>query len=782
MEPPKIFVPKKFDFPDPKEYIKQNPHLLESYKAMGPEAAKEAYKKAKSKAYGANQYENIKAKKEFDKNNPGSPDHTSIHVPQAQKVVATKLPKPPKEPKVPKVKPVKAPKLTNQEKKQLHNESDTTLADHKHSGGDVVGQEVVFGKKNQYGEYHHGHVVSESYSSVKVKTDTGHVVAVGTYGAKIVKKPLTDEEKLATYKSLPKGKLDANLDHTGSEIMYHTGDQNLKHGKVTNQVNGIMKIKHDDGTTGEVAVPGKIKMMKQKTKALAKTTGDLGDENKYPVKHNLSEVDSESTFQSDKNKVLTHDGSDHVGKQVITTNSYGEVQAGVIYHQSNEYVHVKMADGTAQKLDLDNKKVKELSSVEKPIPPKPFVHEQYKGLDHKDANPEEKDTPDHVAKLLADPKYQYAGLSILRDHDMVERNQITVRKNATEEGHIIEFKATEPYHTALTKAMTDNGGVKSSDMKVPSPSSSGSSYGVGNGVKHQLANGSEAKFFRDASSGQAYKGSVQFKTKENDPAKAYKEFETYLDGIGMSKAKSKMDASGSKKMEEAATHLLVHGNSSKTTKPEDYGDKKVELREVAPGHFAHVVVGHHEDLMAAGLMHTQINTHHPKSVLKVIESGGHQSTVERVKRGITKNSASPTADIQSGGADYVFTRGITTSRKGGNIDTSWGEIAFVYHPRVLDRTDWFGSQSDNYGNTKSSNYSGYEGGVAYVKQLKNNQKNGNTSSEITIKKATSVNDLMGVYVTDSNKHSEVIKLLKDAGHHEINGIPVEEFVQYKKKY
>lgn len=565
-----------------------------------------------------------------------------------------------------------------------------------------------------------------------------------------------------------------------------------------------MKVKFSDGSTTTL----KVSELKVPKSVIPKKPHPLDDaelipHDKMPSKDKFSSDTIKRMVENNLETLHPYSGG-NIGKHVgyIDYADGAKVKQGVVVGETNDNkIKVQHFDGTTsiatkggasdlnaahdayqkQKAEIKvaeeaNKKLTEhLNNFKAP---------SYQGNSFHQANPDDGPaTHAYIASVINDPKYKHSGVTLIRDSDMVERNNINIKKNPYKDGHVIEFKVTEENIQKVRARMINAGGEDKNKMSMESPISAGSKYYVGDGVTHK--SGTDViKLYNDKSEAQALKGTFKFETKENDPVKAYKKFEDYLTNkLNLSEMKSKTSEVDQHRM---ATHALAwstKGTQAKPTKEDEEQAKNLTWKEVAPGHFTHVNEGFHKTLMKHGLVGTQVSTYNASSVLKVLQTGGHNSTLERVNRGIQKSSGSPTSDINRGGADYIFTRPITTGLKGHSLDTQWGNIAFIYHPRILDRTDWWGSEHDNYGNTKNSTFAEYKGAEDYIKKMHNNHKNGGTSSaEITIKKASSANDLMGVWTTSSEKRHEVINLLKENNIHEVNGMKVEDFVVHKPTY
>lgn len=118
--------------------------------------------------------------------------------------------------------------------------------------------------------------------------------------------------------------------------------------------------------------------------------------------------------------------------------------------------------------------------------------------------------------------------------------------------------------------------------------------------------------------------------------------------------------------------------------------------EVVPGHISVVVPGQAEAYKKAGIsgiVHTIQNT---DKIAEMIASGNLSSTSERLATRKVIKGMSSSEDLESGGAEYVFTRLVTDKANNPSVGYS---AAISFNLELLDRADWFAYPQDEYGST-----------------------------------------------------------------------------------
>jgi hypothetical protein len=146
------------------------------------------------------------------------------------------------------------------------------------------------------------------------------------------------------------------------------------------------------------------------------------------------------------------------------------------------------------------------------------------------------------------------------------------------------------------------------------------------------------------------------------------------------------------------------------------------------------------------------------------------STTQRWTNGLQINGSSSGNDVNSGGADYVFTTPLSVS----NVSQGYGDtIQFLYDPGVLlQRADIHANRGDRYGQRGVGKNVVDQGQVKYD----NYNKSGQSPYEMMFKHSISL-DGLDFFVTGNDDLSErVIQILKDNGIEQINGKSLEEVI------
>lgn len=256
--------------------------------------------------------------------------------------------------------------------------------------------------------------------------------------------------------------------------------------------------------------------------------------------------------------------------------------------------------------------------------------------------------------------------------------------------------------------------------------------------------------------------------------------------------------------------------------PEDFV-ATARYSDVVPGHISVVIPGQAEAYQKAGvrgLIHTIQNT---DKIVDIIADGLLSSTQERLTTRKVITGMSSSADLKSGGAEYVFTRLVT--EKMGNPTVNGAVISFNLN--LLDRADWFAYPADKYGSTyvsdeasqgvvsdalktiasrthpNTDNFlnpmrsdqatgSGANSfwtrptGRALIKEIDQNTYGGtssisNTRNEAMFQSHIPVSMMNCIIVTDENQKKTVIDKLAERGITEVNGMPASDFIRVQTK-
>ncbi len=213
---------------------------------------------------------------------------------------------------------------------------------------------------------------------------------------------------------------------------------------------------------------------------------------------------------------------------------------------------------------------------------------------------------------------------------------------------------------------------------------------------------------------------------------------------------------------------------------------QLRFDEVYPGYFTVVDPSLSKELHAEGARYLYSTSDNPERVWQML-SGGQKASLTRFQEGLLIQGKSSSRDFETGGASSVFSRLVTESvitkaKKGesGSNFHDWGgsrPYKLIINRRILDRTDWYGFNGDNYGRTTALKPENH--GAALIKTI--NEKYSQTN-EICFPIG---NDAAYVdYVacaTDAQK-TQLIDFLTKQGVTEWAGKPLADFVIVTTKF
>ena len=206
--------------------------------------------------------------------------------------------------------------------------------------------------------------------------------------------------------------------------------------------------------------------------------------------------------------------------------------------------------------------------------------------------------------------------------------------------------------------------------------------------------------------------------------------------------------------------------------------KALEYEEVFPGYTTLVEKGIHkeyfkegnEDIRATHLLYED----NFKSVYNIL-THGLMSTTERFSRGIMRNGMSSNVDIDTGGADNVFTR-ITNSKHRKQIH---GNL-IIFKPELFDRTDWYAYGYDNYGSTYEENFSDRLSPKEAIAQISDDEDI-LCNNEQMFRTGIGANYIESIMVDPINRN-KYIKWLKEKGIEEFDGRNIEEVIISRESF
>ena len=207
--------------------------------------------------------------------------------------------------------------------------------------------------------------------------------------------------------------------------------------------------------------------------------------------------------------------------------------------------------------------------------------------------------------------------------------------------------------------------------------------------------------------------------------------------------------------------------------------EKLTRREVFPGYSTYVENGKHEEYLAkygedVRAVH-MLNSMSVDSVYRVLTTG-LMSTTERFSRGVVKNGISSVLDIDSGGADNVFTR-IMNAEQRSKIQNH----AVVLKPEIFDRTDWYAYNVDSYGSTNEAHFAGRLAPEEIFRRTMGDLKHYSADNEQMFRTGIGVDYIEAIEVDELDR-DELLEGLHEEGLFEVNGRPIEEVIVAREFY
>ena len=201
--------------------------------------------------------------------------------------------------------------------------------------------------------------------------------------------------------------------------------------------------------------------------------------------------------------------------------------------------------------------------------------------------------------------------------------------------------------------------------------------------------------------------------------------------------------------------------------------EKLTRKEVFPGYSTFVESGKHNEYLAEYGEDTRavhmLNSMSVDSVYRVLTTG-LMSTTERFSRGVVKNGISSVLDIDSGGADNVFTR-IMNAEQRSKIQNH----AVVLKPEIFDRTDWYAYNVDSYGSTNEAHFAGRLAPEEIFQRTMGDLKHYSADNEQMFRTGIGVDYIEAIEVDELDR-DELLEGLREKGLSEVNGRPIEEVI------
>lgn len=277
-----------------------------------------------------------------------------------------------------------------------------------------------------------------------------------------------------------------------------------------------------------------------------------------------------------------------------------------------------------------------------------------------------------------------------------------------------------------------------------------------------------------------YRMRIQIRTA--DPALAQQRLAEVFSELGIAGTMQAPTAEFRRLMKANRALWNIEGGKFKATLDADEAEARldqlgidpetIEMREIG-GHQVPVLPGrgrrYMDDDKVLALKHTYGGAQAIPSLCGVDNAGGGLlSTIERTNRGIVVSGWSSDEDLDSGGASYVFTRLV------GSASATHGLSSrnVLISPDILDRLDWFGYNTDRYGNTSDAAFRNRMGADALISRL---SKHGHSDNEVMIADTIPPDYFIVMPVGTLSVQRESVAQLARFGITEIRGRPAAEF-------
>ncbi len=359
------------------------------------------------------------------------------------------------------------------------------------------------------------------------------------------------------------------------------------------------------------------------------------------------------------------------------------------------------------------------------------------------------------------------------DADKIENQQIDIIKDENGTIHV-SFKLTEPYYRALRHnfASEQDSVIKYSGRNRYKKSE----FVLSDALQKKTASGATIRVSTGEGQGDTIRSGLGLVDIALPGGVNWESAVTYVDRILANELGIAGGISEPEPQDEMAYKRARYAWQHKTEAPEGIETKLVR-EEVSPGYSTYVEKGKSQE-------YQQISSYAPihyvisdGSLPAIIKAGGLLSTHERYRRGLFVEGMSSRGDLESGGADSVFTRVVSKdalAQRDQDITLSGREVYLVFDPALWERTDWYAYDSDRFGSVDPSIF---KHRMKPEEILKSQKDEGYSScNEQMFRNGISSSHIRGIACGSGEKAMEIYKSLVAEGITEINGKPLEEII------
>lgn len=205
---------------------------------------------------------------------------------------------------------------------------------------------------------------------------------------------------------------------------------------------------------------------------------------------------------------------------------------------------------------------------------------------------------------------------------------------------------------------------------------------------------------------------------------------------------------------------------------------RLKREEVFPGYSTIVEPGKTEEYERKhgefALIHSVSSDRNIPQLLRV----GLAATHERYKRGVLRGTLTSEEDLQTGGGDSVFVRTVTErSLREDQDGSAEDQTIIVIKPNVMDRTDWYAYDHDRYGTTDPRFFKDRLTPDQLLETINERGWNGSLRNEEMFRTGISVESFAAIAVGSEEHKQNLVASLQQQSITEVNGRPVDEFIQ-----
>ncbi len=301
--------------------------------------------------------------------------------------------------------------------------------------------------------------------------------------------------------------------------------------------------------------------------------------------------------------------------------------------------------------------------------------------------------------------------------------------------------------------------------------------------------------FADSSAKTAMRGKIKIETFSSDPDQAQEMLGNALKELGLDRYKLDVKPAAKDTTLARASRALwnIEGGSYQrpltveeaTQRLESYGVdvKKLIAQQNSLGYEEPVIPGRWKKYRKEGVRFLYHHFETADAVVRGISGadggkGGLLSTVARTENGIIRMGSSSSEDLNTGGASSAFARIV------GELSTSaakkwYSEYHYtaIVNPQILDRTDWYAYNYDNWGRTADSSFTSRAGADDHIKTV---VRSGQRDNEIMFRNAVAREDILLFAVPDEAMRSSMLESLSSSGVTTIRGQALDEMVVVMK--